>query len=67
MMSQLPYRYYLTYHNHLRYIIVVLSRHLPGGTEDNEKPVRIVGVPAETRTQHLPNISLELPQHHPPR
>jgi hypothetical protein len=41
-------------------IIVVLSMHLPGGTDKNhEIPLRIFGVPAEIGTEHLPNTSLK--------
>jgi hypothetical protein len=43
-----------------RDLIEVLSRHLPGGTEENyETSVRIASVPAEIRTEHIPNTSLE--------
>jgi hypothetical protein len=44
-----------------RGVIEVLSSHSPGETEENhEKPsVRIGNIPAETRTKHLPNVSLE--------
>jgi hypothetical protein len=41
-------------------LIVVLSLHLRGGTEENhEKPVRIVAILAEFRTKHLLNRSLD--------
>jgi hypothetical protein len=42
-------------------LIEVLSRELPGGTEEIHKknPVSIVSVPAEAGTEHLPNTSLE--------
>jgi hypothetical protein len=36
----------------------VLSRHSPGGTEENnEKPASIICVPAEIPNWHLPNTS----------
>jgi hypothetical protein len=36
--------------------IRVLFWHLPGRTEENyEKPVKIMGVPTEIQTRHLPN------------
>jgi hypothetical protein len=36
----------------------LLSRHLPGQTEENHKKlVRLMGVPAEIRTRHLSNAS----------
>jgi hypothetical protein len=39
-------------------LIEVLSRHLPGETEENdEKPVRITVVPTEIRTDHLQSIA----------
>jgi hypothetical protein len=38
-------------------LIEVLSRHFPGGTGENH--VRIDRVPAETRTEHLLDASLE--------
>jgi hypothetical protein len=40
----------------------VFSQHSSGGTEENheESSVRTVGVPAEIRTEHLPNTSREL-------
>jgi hypothetical protein len=59
MTSQLSCIYYLTYQNHLRHITEVLSRNLPGGTENNENPVRIATDPPENRTELLPNTSLE--------
>jgi hypothetical protein len=40
-----------------RGLIYVLSRQMPGNTE--ETSVRIVGIPAEIRTDHLPNTILE--------
>jgi hypothetical protein len=40
--------------------IEILSLNLSEGTEENhEKPVRIAGVPAEIRTDHIPNKRLE--------
>jgi hypothetical protein len=42
-------------------LIEVLFRNFPEVTEENrEIPVRIDGVPAEIRTEHLPNTSQEL-------
>jgi hypothetical protein len=41
-------------------ITTALFRVLPGGTDKNhEKSVRIPSVPAEIRTEHLPNMGLE--------
>jgi hypothetical protein len=44
-----------------RDLFEVITRGLPGGTEDNHgASVRTGGVPAEIRTKHLPNTSSEL-------
>jgi hypothetical protein len=44
-----------------RGIIEVLTRHLPGGEEKELRTsVRTAGVPADIRTEHLPNTSLGL-------
>lgn len=41
-------------------LIEVLSRHLPGVTEENyEKSVRIATVPAEIWTEHITNTNVE--------
>jgi hypothetical protein len=37
----------------------VLSEHLPGGAEGNHKELRMLSVPAEIWTKHLPTMSLE--------
>jgi hypothetical protein len=37
--------------------LVVLSRYLPGRTEKITKDFRVVGVPTEIRTGHLPNTN----------
>jgi hypothetical protein len=43
-----------------RDLMRVLSLQFPRGTEENHgKFVRIVNVPAETRSEHLPNTSQE--------
>jgi hypothetical protein len=37
-----------------------LSHRVPGGSEkDHKKPLRITGVPAEIRTEYLPDTNLE--------
>jgi hypothetical protein len=49
-------------------LIEVLSRNLPDGTEENLKSlsVRIADVPAEMRTEHLPEYECrELPLSEP--
>jgi hypothetical protein len=41
-------------------LIVIISQYLPNETEENnEIPVRISGVPARTRREHLPNTRVE--------
>jgi hypothetical protein len=42
-------------------LVEILARHLFEGAEENRKNkyVKISGAPMETRTEHLPNASLE--------
>jgi hypothetical protein len=42
-----------------RNVIKVLPENLPEGPRKTMKNLRIVCVPAEVRTEHLPNTSLE--------
>jgi hypothetical protein len=35
-------------------IKVLLTQHLSGGTEENHEKLRIIGVPNDIRTEHLP-------------
>jgi hypothetical protein len=37
----------------------ILFRNLPGETEEYHENLRITDVPAEIRTEHLPNTSVE--------
>jgi hypothetical protein len=46
--------------------IEVLSRHLPGGTEENTKILRISGDRAEIPNEPLSNSSVEQYRHHNP-
>jgi hypothetical protein len=41
------------------WLIDVLSQHCPRESEENHRNLRISGVPAEIRTENLPNTSLE--------
>jgi hypothetical protein len=43
-----------------RDVIEVLFRHWPGETEEATRIFKIVGVPAEIRTDHLHNISPDI-------
>jgi hypothetical protein len=43
-----------------RGLIEVSSSHLPVGTATNYETCQEVGIPAENRTEHLPNTDLHL-------